>query len=73
MGITQYQRAKKMLLMLKQEKGEVVKFDEFVFAMKIHISGDIHRVQKPYFELMKDLKMIKEDKNGVRILLSEKD
>jgi hypothetical protein len=64
MGITQYQRAKKFINTLKREKGEIVSFDDFIFAMRIHISNDKTRVQKPYFELMKELKLIEQAENG---------
>ena len=69
MGITQYQRAVKMLKMLKQEKGEIISFEDFNFAMRIHISGDITRVQLPYFQMMKQTKLIEEQPDGTIKLL----
>jgi hypothetical protein len=63
MGINQYQRAKKFLELLKKEKGNEIPLQDFVFAMRIHISADIRRVQFPYVQLMKEVGMI-EEKDG---------
>lgn len=58
-----------MLRMLKRERGDTVSPEEFVFAMKIHIGGDVHRTQKPYFALMKETKLIEVLEDGrIRIL-----
>lgn len=64
MGINQYEKSKRFLKVLYQEKGEIVNINDFVFAMRIQISADKFRVQKPYFELMKDSKLIEDLGDG---------
>lgn len=64
MGITQYQRAQKFLKILREQKGEYVTPEDFVFAMRVHIGNDKHKTQLPYFQLMKSTNLIEEMEDG---------
>lgn len=60
------QRARKFLYNLGK-KGDIISDGDFINAMQEHISMDKHRVQKPYFDLMLQFKLIEKTENGVKI------
>lgn len=67
MAKTRYEKAKELLIKLKEEHGEFIQLDKLLIDIRKDIGGDEKRTVKPYIKFMLDTELVVGTDKGLLI------